>query len=95
MFFYLFVLLNESIHVMCIFMYICVLIYFGPLHYLTIDVMIFILYKLYILSPYTVPTPKRTHHRKLSTLLHFLNFSHGDLWLVLTIFLRGHLVLTM
>ena len=38
---------------------------------LSIDLMIFILYKLYILSPYTNPTPKPTHHRKLSAFLHF------------------------
>jgi len=34
---------------------------------LSIDAMIFILYNLYILSPYTNPT----HHRKLSAFLHF------------------------
>jgi len=33
---------------------------------LSIDVIVFMLYKLYILSPYTTPTPKSTHHRKLS-----------------------------
>jgi len=37
-----------------------------------IDIMVFILYKLYILSPYTVPIPKPTHHRKHSVFLHFL-----------------------
>jgi len=33
---------------------------------LSIGVMVFILYKLYILSPYSNPTPKPTYHRKLS-----------------------------
>ncbi len=27
--------------------------------------MVFILYKLYILSPYTAPIPKPTHHRDI------------------------------
>jgi len=31
---------------------------------LSMDIMIFKLYKLYILSPYTTPTPKPTRHRK-------------------------------
>ncbi len=34
-------------------------------------VMIFILYKLYFLSPYTNPTPKPTPYRKLSAFLDF------------------------
>ncbi len=38
---------------------------------LSIDVMVFILYKLYILSPYTAPIPKPTHHRRHSAILHF------------------------
>ncbi len=38
---------------------------------LSIDVMFFILYKLYILSPYTAPIPKPTHHRRHSAILHF------------------------
>jgi len=32
--------------------------------------MVFILYKLYILYPYTNPSPKPTHHRKHSAFLH-------------------------
>lgn len=32
--------------------------------------MVFILYKLYILCPYTNPTIKTSHHRKLYALLH-------------------------
>ncbi len=35
------------------------------------DVMVFILYKLYILSPYTAPIPKPNHHRRHSAILHF------------------------
>ncbi len=31
----------------------------------------FILYKLYILSPYTAPIPKPNHHRRHSAILHF------------------------
>ncbi len=38
---------------------------------LSIDVMVFILYKLYILSPYTAPIPKPNHHRRHSAILHF------------------------
>ncbi len=38
---------------------------------LSIDVMVFILYKLYILSPYTAPIPKPIHHRRHSAILHF------------------------
>ncbi len=38
---------------------------------LSIDVMVFILYKLYILSPYTAPLPKPNHHRRHSAILHF------------------------
>ncbi len=38
---------------------------------LSIDVMFFILYKLYILSPYTAPIPKPNHHRRHSAILHF------------------------
>ena len=38
---------------------------------LSIGVMVFILYKLYILSPYTAPVPKPTHHRRHSAFLHF------------------------
>ncbi len=38
---------------------------------LSIDVMVFILYKLYILSPYTAPIPKPNHHRRYSAILHF------------------------
>jgi len=37
---------------------------------LSIDVTVCILYKLYILSPYTNPIPKPTHHIKLSAFLH-------------------------
>ncbi len=33
--------------------------------------MVFILYKLYILSPYTAPIPKPNHHRRHSAILHF------------------------
>jgi len=44
----------------------CVFMFYGDL-----DTMTFILYKLYILSPYTNPTPKPTHHRELFALLHF------------------------
>jgi len=32
--------------------------------------MVFILYKLYILSPYTNPTPKPAHHKKHFAFLH-------------------------
>ncbi len=42
---------------------------------LSIDVMVFILYKLYILSPYTAPIPKPNHHRRHSAILHFQNTS--------------------
>ncbi len=54
---------------------------------LSIDVMVFILYKLYILSPYTAPIPKPNHHRRHSAILHFQKthlvwfiswFPHGD-----------------
>ncbi len=38
---------------------------------LSIDVMVFILYKLYILSPCTAPIPKPNHHRRHSAILHF------------------------
>ncbi len=38
---------------------------------LSIDVMVFILYKRYILSPYTAPIPKPNHHRRHSAILHF------------------------
>jgi len=34
------------------------------------SVMVFALYKLYVLSPYTNPTPKPTRHRKLPAFLH-------------------------
>jgi len=46
-----------------------------------IDIMIFfILYKLYILSTYTNPTPKPSYHTKLSALLHFQKITSYDLW---------------
>jgi len=38
---------------------------------LPLEISISILYKLYLLSPYTNPTPKPTHHRKLSAFVHF------------------------
>ncbi len=38
---------------------------------LSIGVMVFLLYKLYFLSPYTNPTPKPTPHRKLYAFLDF------------------------
>jgi len=44
---------------------------FHVLKGLSIDIMLFILYKLYILSPYTNRTPKPTRHRKLSAFLRF------------------------
>ncbi len=44
---------------------------FQVLRGLSIDIMVFILYKLYILSPYTAPIPKPTHHRRHSAILHF------------------------
>ncbi len=49
--------------------------------------MVFILHKLYFLTPYPNPTPKSTPHTKLSAFLHFQNtsfcmiyklFPHGD-----------------
>ncbi len=35
----------------------------------SVGILVFILYKLYLLSPYTNPTPKPTPHRKLSAFL--------------------------
>jgi len=48
---------------------------FHVLWELSIDIMIFIIYKLYILSPNTNPTPKLTYHRKPSAILHIKNIT--------------------
>ncbi len=44
---------------------------FCGLRGLSIGVMVFILYKLYVLLPYTYPTPKLTPHRRLCASLDF------------------------
>ncbi len=45
-------------------------LFFG-LRGLSIGVMVFILYNLYVLLPYTYPTPKLSPHRRLCAFLNF------------------------
>ncbi len=59
---------------------------FYGLRGLSIDVMVFILYKLYVLLPYTCPTPKLSPHRRrcISTFpqknLLCMIYKHFELW---------------
>ncbi len=41
------------------------MLFFYGLRGLSIGVMVFILYKLYVLLPYTYPTPKLSPHKRL------------------------------
>ncbi len=50
-------------------------LFFG-LRGLSIGVMVFILYKLYVLLPYTNPTPKLSPHRRLCAFLDFQKKHH-------------------
>ncbi len=57
---------------------------FYGLRGLSIGVMVFILYKLYVLLPYTYPTPKLSPHRCISTFppknLLCMIYTHFELW---------------
>ncbi len=59
---------------------------FYGLRGLSIGVMVFILYKLYVLLPYTYPTPKLSPHRRrcISTFppknAHWMIYKHFKLW---------------
>ncbi len=59
---------------------------FYGLRGLSIGVMVFILYKLYVLLPYTYPTPKLSPHRRwcISTFppknAHCMIYKHFKLW---------------
>ncbi len=53
---------------------------FYDLRGLSIGVMFFILYKLYVLLPYTYPTPKLSPHRRPPKNAHCMIYKHFKLW---------------
>ncbi len=70
----------------CVCVCVCAHVGFYGLRGLSIGVMVFILYKLYVLLPYTCPTPKLSSHRRRCIYIfpqknaHCMIYKHFKLW---------------